>query len=72
MNTTLDYRIDGDDFQYVQITLPQNDAVRAEPGGWWVEGEITGDGLADSNAFGLLPAALVVGRVVWPRRAARE
>lgn len=47
-------------------------AVRAERGGWWIEGEITGNGLADSNAFGPVPAALVVGRVVWPRRAARE
>ncbi len=51
MNTTLDYRIDGDDFQYVQVTLPQNDAVRAEPGAFvWMEQGIemetsTGGGL---------------------------
>lgn len=51
MNTTLDYRIDGDDFQYVQCSLHPRDAVRAEPGAFvWMEPGIemdtsTGGGL---------------------------
>ncbi|MCY3000976.1 MAG: TIGR00266 family protein [Planctomycetota bacterium] len=38
MNTQLDYSIDGDDFQYVQVRLGRGDAVRAEPGAFvWME-----------------------------------
>ena len=47
-------------------------ALRPEGQGWWLEGEITGPGLADSNSFGPVPADLVVGVVVWPRRALRR
>lgn len=47
-------------------------ALRPEGQGWWLEGEITGPGLADSNSFGPVPADLVVGIVVWPRRARRR
>lgn len=47
-------------------------ALRAEGPGWWLEGEITGEGLADSNSFGPVSADLVVGVVVWPRRARRR
>ncbi|MCC7014432.1 MAG: TIGR00266 family protein [Planctomycetes bacterium] len=51
MNTTLDFQIDGDDFQYIQIALKPRDAVRAEPGAFvWMEPGIemetsTGGGL---------------------------
>ena len=47
-------------------------ALRPEGQGWWLEGEITGPGLADSNSFGPVSADLVVGVVVWPRRALRR
>ncbi|NUP95355.1 MAG: TIGR00266 family protein [Planctomycetaceae bacterium] len=41
MNTQLDYSIDGDDFQYVQVRLAPRDAVRAEPGAFvWMENGI--------------------------------
>jgi uncharacterized protein (AIM24 family) len=51
MNTTLDYTIGGDDFQYIQVSLAQGHAVRAEPGAFvWMEPGIemdtsTGGGL---------------------------
>jgi uncharacterized protein (TIGR00266 family) len=51
MNTTLDYAIEGDDFQFVRISLKPRDAVRAEPGSFmWMENGIemetsTGGGL---------------------------
>jgi uncharacterized protein (TIGR00266 family) len=51
MSTTLDYKIEGDDFQYVRIALAPREAVRAEPGSFmWMERGIemetsTGGGL---------------------------
>jgi uncharacterized protein (TIGR00266 family) len=51
MATTLDYKIEGDDFQYVQLRLAPRGAVRAEPGAFmWMERGIemetsTGGGL---------------------------
>ena len=40
--------------------------VRREPGGWWVEGEISGEHLPDSHTFGPVPVRLILGRL--PRR----
>ena len=48
MTTTLDYGIEGDDFQYVRIALRPNEAVRAEPGSFmWME-----DGIEMSTSTG--------------------
>jgi uncharacterized protein (TIGR00266 family) len=41
MSTTLDYAIEGDDFQYVRINLQPREAIRAEPGSFmWMENGI--------------------------------
>lgn len=51
MANTLDYKIDGDDFQFVHVRLAPREAVRAEPGAFlWMEQGIemetsTGGGL---------------------------
>jgi len=51
MNTTLDYKIEGDDFQFLNIRLAPGGTVRAEPGAFmWMERGIemetsTGGGL---------------------------
>ena len=45
-------------------------ATRREDGGWWVLSDNGAAGLDDSRAFGVLPDALVVGRVIaryYPR-----
>lgn len=52
MPTTLDYKIEGDDFQYVHIRLAPSEAVRAEPGAFmWMERGIE---MATSTGGGLL------------------
>ncbi len=52
MTTTLDYKIEGDDFQYVRIALQPREAVRAEPGSFmWME---TGIEMATSTGGGIL------------------
>ena len=40
--------------------------VRREPGGWWVEGEISGEHLPDSHTFGPVDPGMILGRL--PRR----
>ena len=48
----LDYKIEGDDFQYVQVQLQPREAVRAEPGSFmWME---TGIEMATSTGGGIL------------------
>ena len=45
-------------------------AIRREDAGWWVLSDNGAAGLDDSRAFGVLPDALVVGRVIaryYPR-----
>ena len=47
-------------------------AVRREPGGWWLEGD-NHSASDDSRVFGVVPEALVIGRVLgryWPWRRA--
>jgi len=39
-------------------------AVRRADGGWWVLSDNAAEGLDDSRAFGVLPDAFVVGKVV--------
>lgn len=39
-------------------------AVRAEPGGWWVEGDNAGVSV-DSRVYGVVPNRDVVGVVRW-------
>jgi nickel-type superoxide dismutase maturation protease len=39
-------------------------AVRREDGGWWVLSDNAAAGLDDSRAFGVLPDACVVGKVL--------
>ena len=62
MATTLDYRIEGDDFQYVHFQLAPRESVRAEPGSFmWMEDGIemstsTGGGL--SFSVGLVAGVL--------------
>jgi len=52
MSTTLDYKIEGDDFQYVHIRLAPREEVRAEPGAFmWMEQGIE---MATSTGGGLL------------------
>ena len=52
MSTTLDYKIEGDDFQYVRIALGAREAVRAEPGSFmWMENGIE---MATSTGGGLM------------------
>jgi uncharacterized protein (TIGR00266 family) len=52
MTTTLDYRIEGDDFQFVRVALRPREAVRAEPGSFlWMEDGIE---MATSTGGGLL------------------
>ena len=46
-------------------------AIRREPGGWWVEGEISGEHLPDSHAFGVVPESAIVGRVLRGPRTLR-
>ncbi len=48
-------------------------AVRREDGGWWLLSDNATAGLDDSRAFGVLPDACVVGKVLfryypWDRR----
>jgi nickel-type superoxide dismutase maturation protease len=47
-------------------------AIRREDAGWWVLSDNAGAGLDDSRAFGVLPDACVVGKVLFryyrPRR----
>jgi nickel-type superoxide dismutase maturation protease len=51
-------------------------AARREVAGWWLSSDNAALGLDDSRAFGVLPAELVVGRVLFryypwrPRRRA--
>ena len=40
-------------------------AVRREDGGWWVLSDNAAVGLDDSRAFGVLPDASVVGKVLF-------
>jgi uncharacterized protein (TIGR00266 family) len=52
MTTRLDYRIEGDDFQFVRVQLAPSEAVRAEPGSFmWMEDGIE---MATSTGGGLL------------------
>jgi len=52
MTTTLDYQIEGDDFQFVHVQLQPRGAVRAEPGSFmWME---TGIEMATSTGGGLM------------------
>jgi len=46
-------------------------AVRRDPAGWWVEGEISGEHLPDSHVFGVVPDRLIVGRVLGIPRGGR-
>ncbi len=39
-------------------------AVRREDGGWWVLSDNAVEGVDDSRAFGVLPDACVVGKVL--------
>ena len=39
--------------------------VRREDGGWWVLSDNAAAGLDDSRAFGVLPDACVVGKVLF-------
>ena len=48
-------------------------AVRRADGGWWLLSDNAAEGLDDSRAFGVLPDACVVGKVLfryypWRRR----
>ena len=48
-------------------------AIRREDAGWWVLSDNSAAGLDDSRAFGVLPDACVVGKVLfryypWRRR----
>ena len=47
-------------------------AVRREAGGWWLEGEIGGEHLPDSRAFGVVPEFAIVGRVLRTPGASRR
>jgi nickel-type superoxide dismutase maturation protease len=40
-------------------------AVRREDGGWWLLSDNAAAGLDDSRAFGVLPDACVVGKVLF-------
>jgi signal peptidase I len=42
-------------------------AVRAEAGGWWVEGDNAGASV-DSRHDGLIPAERIIGRLWWRYR----
>ena len=51
-------------------------AARREAGGWWLESDNPDAGAVDSRRFGVVPDALIEGRVLcryWPRpRALRS
>jgi uncharacterized protein (TIGR00266 family) len=52
MTTPLDYRIEGDDFQYVHVKLQPREAIRAEPGSFmWMEDGVQ---MATSTGGGLI------------------
>jgi nickel-type superoxide dismutase maturation protease len=57
---------------HVEGLLLVKRAVRREDGGWWVLSDNAAEGLDDSRAFGVLPDACVVGKVLFryyrPRR----
>ena len=41
-----------------------NRAARREPGGWWLSADNLPAGAADSRTFGVVPDALIEGRVL--------
>jgi nickel-type superoxide dismutase maturation protease len=57
---------------HVEALLLVKRAVRRQDGGWWVLSDNAAAGLDDSRAFGAVPDARVVGKVLFryyrPRR----
>ena len=58
---------------HVEGLLLVKRVVRREDGGWWLLSDNAAAGLDDSRAFGVLPDACVVGKVLfryypWRRR----
>jgi nickel-type superoxide dismutase maturation protease len=49
---------------HVEGLLLVKRAVRREDGGWWVLSDNAVEGIDDSRAFGVLPDACVVGKVL--------
>jgi hypothetical protein len=45
--------------------------ARRETGGWWLSSDNPQAGAVDSRAFGVVPAALIEGRVLLRYRRAR-
>jgi nickel-type superoxide dismutase maturation protease len=43
-------------------------AARREPGGWWLSADNLGAGAADSRTFGVVPPALIEGRMLFRYR----
>ena len=46
-------------------------AARREPDGWWLASDNPAAGAVDSRAFGVVPLALIEGRLLWRYRRAR-
>jgi hypothetical protein len=46
-------------------------AARQEPGGWWLASDNADAGAVDSRVFGVVPAALIEGRVLLRYRRKR-
>jgi len=46
-------------------------AARREPGGWWLASDNPAAGAVDSRAFGVVPASLIEGRLLWRYRRGR-
>jgi nickel-type superoxide dismutase maturation protease len=49
---------------HVEGLLLVKRAVRREDGGWWLLSDNAATGLDDSRAFGVLPDACVIGKVL--------
>jgi nickel-type superoxide dismutase maturation protease len=47
-------------------------AVRREDGGWWLASDNPAAGAVDSRAFGVVPPALIEGRMLVRYRRARH